>query len=384
MTIELMTFHPNDVLFFRDLRSAELGSILDGIYPLPSVFFGAIRSLILHSSGVEPSDYVKQSRSEKLSDTVAPLVDIIGEATPEPVKGTLSIKGPFLYLSNRLYFQAPTNLFQNEDGTYTLGVPGENSILNDLGTTNIRPILTDEKRDEVKAEKSWISLNKLLELCLNMSPGLCSLSVLPESEIWISEPRYGHEREEQSHTVKDERLYQVNTRRFKSDDSSYAAMVTGMDLSTVAHYKNFPIGGKHHMVSIQHEAWSGLSSDVAKKIKKSINDSGRFFIYLATPSIFDKGWFPSPDKMFGLYPIGAALQKSTHMAGWDYAKGRAKALRRLAPAGSVYFYEIDDNQIVDDLVDCYLLNKSVSDGSSGLQRAGFGQTLIGSWEQQRS
>ena len=79
------------------------------------------------------------------------------------------------------------------------------------------------------------------------------------------------------------------------------------------------------------------------------------------------------------------MERWRAVSGWNLEKGKRgpKAIRRLVPAGSVYFFELKDGNPAD-LAKLWL--KSVSDkGQDGQDRRdGFGLAMWGIWDQSKA
>lgn len=111
------------------------------------------------------------------------------------------------------------------------------------------------------------------------------------------------------------------------------------------------------------------------------NLSGKYFkLYLATPAIFSQGWKPTSWFDVMKYPnlkitlLTAATGKYQPLGGWDMKKRSPKRLYRAVPAGSVYYFQLEQGGL-DDVLDCFH-GKSVSD-VEGYQQQGFGITYVG-------
>nr|UXE44330.1 hypothetical protein Hi04_10k_c2089_00018 [uncultured bacterium] len=100
----------------------------------------------------------------------------------------------------------------------------------------------------------------------------------------------------------------------------------------------------------------------SEELKKRLRDSGRVRMVLATPAVFELGWLPqwldattkigAPPGIEGdvqLKLVAACVPRRQAISGWDYSKreegnskkpGGPKPVRWLAPAGSVYFFEV--------------------------------------------
>lgn len=123
----------------------------------------------------------------------------------------------------------------------------------------------------------------------------------------------------------------------------------------------------------EHVNWPQAPQDLreAKKIR----------LLLVTPAAFDEGWKPGwlkdgivPDTDVKLKLVAASVPRAMPLSGWDLrAKTRGpKATRMLAPAGSVYFCEVESGNVAD------LWMKPVSDREQD-RRDGFGIVICGAW-----
>jgi len=109
---------------------------------------------------------------------------------------------------------------------------------------------------------------------------------------------------------------------------------------------------------------------------------------LATPGIFSRGWRPGwlDDSFCGQIPgtglkvrlLGACVEQWRPISGWGLEKGSAgpKPVRRMVPAGSVYFFEVLHGT-ASCLPDVWL--KSVCDEMQD-RKDGFGLALWGIWD----
>jgi len=155
--------------------------------------------------------------------------------------------------------------------------------------------------------------------------------------------------------------------------------------------------------SVRMAARSGIWPEIPKEVDTALKNLGpgdRFCLVLATPAIFSGGWRPgglietteNHKTIFrGTLPgldsvdiklLAAAVGRWVAYSGWDMEPqprgsrtmfGRPRAVRRLAPAGSVYWFELV-NDPPADLGKLWLA--PVSDDPQD-RRDGFGLALIG-------
>lgn len=153
------------------------------------------------------------------------------------------------------------------------------------------------------------------------------------------------------------------------------------------------IGGERRLARWKayetQDGWS-FPSDLASKLTGK-----KVRMVLATPAIFSDGWKPgwlkgwpegkSPDywpKDMKLKLISACTDRWKPISGWSLEKRRQgqrhKPIRRLVPAGSVYFFEIDGDGDAAALAESLWL-KSVCDEDQD-RRDGFGLALWSIWD----
>ncbi|RRD04532.1 type III-B CRISPR module-associated protein Cmr3 [Arachnia propionica] len=101
---------------------------------------------------------------------------------------------------------------------------------------------------------------------------------------------------------------------------------------------------------------------------------------LTTPAVFTNGWRPqwllsdSPLAAAGPRLVAAAVGAPMALSGWDHETRGPKPARRLAPAGSVHFIQLDRPLSHDELSSLWL--SSISDNEQD-RRDGFGVALWG-------
>lgn len=161
-----------------------------------------------------------------------------------------------------------------------------------------------------------------------------------------------------------------------------------------------PLGGERRLVHWQTASQNPAGWACPKLVLvglAKLSSSPRKFVrlILATPAIFRDGWKPAwlratttsagqtqfvgriPDTQVTVRLISACVGRWQPISGWGYEHGRigAKPVRRMVPAGSVYFLEVVEGDVAT-LADRWL--ESVSDNEQD-RRDGFGLALWGSW-----
>lgn len=148
-----------------------------------------------------------------------------------------------------------------------------------------------------------------------------------------------------------------------------------------------PLGGERRLA----EVWTAEADKGFWEVPKGLSWAGKkgLRMVLATPAVFERGWLPGwlrekDGNLIGTIPgsgvsvrlVSAVVGRWKPLSGWSYEKGRngPKPLRRMVPAGSVYFFEVLEGGA--GIADLWLHSvcDCVQDG-----RDGFGLALWGFW-----
>ncbi|MDR0123015.1 type III-B CRISPR module-associated protein Cmr3 [Bacillus pumilus] len=202
-----------------------------------------------------------------------------------------------------------------------------------------------------------------------------------------------------SKRAKDQHLFSTESLLFPDDFKLEA----GIDLSTEEseELKPFsgihPIGGERRLAHIEdrphvyQQNWTCPDA-----IKESLKNKPYVRMILATPAYFSKGWQPGwldeqlmskPlfDTNVRLKLVWASVPYWQPISGWSLAnkdKGREKAIRRLVPAGSVYFFTVEEGDPAELAEKMWL--QSVSDRNRRKEafdrEDGCGLALWGTWK----
>lgn len=145
-----------------------------------------------------------------------------------------------------------------------------------------------------------------------------------------------------------------------------------------------PLGGERKLAcwkTSRTKLWSCPDRLVA-----SLAAAKRVRMVLATPAIFSRGWKPGwlDDDLTGKPPgtdvalrlVGVSIRRWQAVSGWSLAEPRGpKAIRRMVPAGGVYFFEVASGSAAS--LDKWWL-EPVSDAPQE-RRDGFGLAAWGIW-----
>jgi CRISPR-associated protein Cmr3 len=149
-------------------------------------------------------------------------------------------------------------------------------------------------------------------------------------------------------------------------------------------------GGERRLAALECVSDS-LWQTCPNELQATLNKACCLRLVLATPALFSGGWKPGwlDEQFVGAPPgiggtrlklIGAAVRRREAVSGWDYETCKPKAVRWLAPAGSVYFFEVVKGDALALAEATWL--QSVSDEEQD-QRDGYGLALWGTWNRNK-
>ena len=215
-------------------------------------------------------------------------------------------------------------------------------------------------------------------------------------------------RDERTHTAidpetyqaKDQQLFTIHSLVFpegvrllaavEMDDSGLRAWPSGFP---AVH----PLGGERRLAFVQEVETRPQQWTCPEAIVQAVDGAEYIRMVLATPAYFTKGWRPgwldenlmtkttfSADVQLQL--VWACVSRWQPISGWKVVKGAGgeKAVRRMAPAGSVYFFKVVKGNPRSLVEQKWLI--SVSDENrrkdSFDHEDGFGLALWGTWQPQ--
>lgn len=149
------------------------------------------------------------------------------------------------------------------------------------------------------------------------------------------------------------------------------------------------LGGERRIVNWRETANFLPDCPVTDEIKTK----KRCRLILATPAHFKNGFLPEYlESEFKAKVEAVALHRYQTVSGWDYAavnadgrRGAPKPTRRLVPAGSVYFLNLENVGNIEQFIKAVWL-QAISDddeppaGKDQSRKDGFGIALLGAWD----
>ncbi len=174
-------------------------------------------------------------------------------------------------------------------------------------------------------------------------------------------------------------------RRNLSDDPRALSAVRALALAVETGAGAEPgiafLGGERRVVRWRRAP--GVLPTCPAEVRAAIMEQRACRLILITAACFGAGWRPTLPLAAALnVPVtlaGAAVPRYQTVSGWDYARRQPKPTRRLAPAGSVYFLKLpDDDAAIEQFIDAVWL-QPVSDNTQD-RLDGFGLAVLGAWD----
>ena len=355
---------PNDTFFFRDGRPFTKGQESEGYSietPFPSTVMGALRTAYIAFCG----DMAQFANEEMKPD--------IG--TKESLDGaSIQLKGVFLGRSDgALYYPTPRDLVSEKKSDsatlYPLSMESNGSGFSSNSKSELCNLLTwNNSKMQVEHAGGYISCDTLRKYLLGETSGLTSENSVPI----IDEPKVGITRSHDTLATDEGMLYRINMKRFSDSECGFVVDVEGVDQLPPSGL--IKLGGEGKGFTYKETSQKPdphLDHDWAT-LRKKVDASRKFKIYLATHAIFDDGWLPKC--LHGdIELITAAVGNYVTVGGWDIAGRSPKKAYRAVPAGSVYYFRLMDSADVDTILDC-LHYKNIGDHRT---QEGFGLAYVG-------
>lgn len=347
---------PLDVLFLRGNKLfGDAGSFGEALIPpWPSVAAGALRSRMLADAGVDLAAFAR------------------GEVE-HPALGSPKKPGAFavaaFHVARRaaggrieLLLPPPADLVitENEAKQVTVralkptALPAEAGILSSAPLP-LLPVLAEESRSK-PAGGYWLKESGWRKYLRGEAPAAQDL--VKSSELWSLDHRVGVGLDPALRRAEDGKLFSMQAVALKPG-IGFVACVSGATPPTSGTVR---FGGDGRAAAVHAAQLDWPEPDYAQIVAKR-----RCRLVLVSPGIFGtplppegggpgvrEGWLPTGamknaegNYRFDLHGVrgrivAAAVPRAEVVSGWDLAQWQPKAAQRAAPAGSVYWLELDD------------------------------------------
>jgi CRISPR-associated protein Cmr3 len=363
----------NDTFFFRDGRPFTKGEQSEGYSifpPFPSTVMGALRTAWIAENGGLAKFLAGDMKS------VIGVKDSLDGAS-------IRIRGVFLGNRNdNLYFPTPRDLVSQKKSEDAELRPLYIERNPDFRSNSKLPALLmwNDSSKQVEHSGGWISCDTLRKYLLGNNQHLFA----EKSNFVIDEPKVGITRSLSTLTSEEGMLYRINMKRFSDSKFGFVVDVEGID--SLPKNGLIKLGGEGKTFFYSRSALNPnpISDADQEQIEARIQETQMFKLYFATPAIFNQGWLP-PGALHRDNPtwrvsattqielVTAAVGNYVTVGGWDVAAKAPKSAYRAVPAGSVYYFKLNDGASAADVFD-FFHYKNHSDHRS---QEGFGLAYVG-------
>ncbi|MDR1649655.1 MAG: type III-B CRISPR module-associated protein Cmr3 [Synergistaceae bacterium] len=313
----------------------------------------------------------------------------------------IKIRGPFLECEGRLFFPRPRDFLKSDTAEYALRPQAcrESDGGADMPLDLLPAVMRPEPEEDFKPNflpafwscelmARWLAEDRLTEDDRNfeLPPSDCLKGPGKDERVHVGiNPETG--------TSEDSLLFSTVGLDFKVKRGIHKEILqtrVALEAEADGEYaeiiRNLPplhtLGGERRLAE-----WRAAEEPVGWTAPR-MPDASRLRMVLATPALFSRGWLPGwidretregtiPGTSVGVRLVSAVVGRWMPISGWTYGREYygPKPLRRMAPAGSVYFFE----RLGDAPVDWETLwLRSVCDREQD-RKDGFGAALWGVW-----
>ncbi|HHW39902.1 MAG TPA: hypothetical protein GXX19_01880 [Syntrophomonadaceae bacterium] len=366
MNWQRWTFRALDTCFFRNsspFNSGEGGyTTTRTIFP-PTMFTiqGAIRTSLALERGWLPGE-------ERLWPKELGGPNDLGE---------LKLRGPYLCFEDQPYFSMPLLLLE-KDGDFTRLLPGE-QVECDLGYVSL-PVPQRPIEGAKVPEGCYISRDGLAAVLEGGTP--TKKDTKRSDELWVEESRIGLERQDTTRTALEGHLYNCVHIRPRPKVKLVVFVLGIPGKWQVSNQRILSLGGESRLAAVEVEA-----GEPAQLLPPPPHLTGgqdgklRFTVTLITPGCY--GELEDVERVICEGPpgvpgrcISACIGKVQQIGGWDLLNRQPRSLISVVPPGSTWFYE-GDPQYAEEIT------KLHGQCLSSREAYGFGQIVIGKWEEEK-
>ena len=353
MTTNYFFVEPLDVLMIRGNKTfGGAGQHGEAVMPpWPSLFAGAFRSALLGDDADKLSRFVSIGTDRHISeeDRRACMRDALGDALFATL-GTPTEPGDF-----RITW---VSLASASNGIQpVMPLPADLAAFSDAGVPQMVS-LQPAQRPVGIAASGELSLTAFLRVGKQVKPeggrwlygmgivdhltGILPKATLNTSDLFKRETRLGIAMNSESRTAENGAIYTTEAISFR-DGAGFLVGIAG-DHGQLPKEGLLRLGGDGKGARYRRE-------DFVPPAAPDLELDGRFRLILATPGIFSGGWLPErvskqADGSYHLIGDGftarlvcTSVARHDVISGWDLANWQPKTAQRVAPAGSVYWFE---------------------------------------------
>ncbi len=414
---------PLDVLLFRESKPFSAGENFRAagrFPPSPLPLVGALRSRALAHLNVDLQAYGRCARE------CGPFDAFSRVGTPNSL-APLEAMGPFLVTDNQgVCLPWPKDLLrEGEDGrakssnvvflkpkaagiSWPVESFGKDTPLQNLTAAIVAAGMEAPAGGFMKGEHFFMTY--LTEGVGDSSP---PIEYVSQSDVAVSEARMGITLSN-GRTAEEGRIYSVAFTRMQEKASFYLQLrdtqEEGCEKDLLPENGFLSLGGEARAAYfnvLNEDDDENLPEFLRREVMDALKDElienlagrRRFKLYLLTPAIFCQGWLPDGvDGSFFTWQaasgvtaklVASAVGKPDDVGGWDLVNNAPRPLYRAAPAGSVYFFEAEEDFTQESAAallqqlhfQSIMRPQANSDSFPRFCRdAGFGLAAVGVWD----
>jgi CRISPR-associated protein Cmr3 len=378
-----LEIEPYDVVLFRDARPfgvATASGSASGLFPPPpSVVYGAVRTAAYRAHGA----VLRRDGAPEVPEDVAA---VWGDASTH---GMVHLRGPLpACTAGEVFWPTPATILRQKHGTaLVVTTPPARAVFTaSSASANLRPAWCPVAGVQVPAGGYLTTTGLSAYLSGSVPP---TESHRAEDALVTLEPRNGIALEGSLRTVSTGALFTMGFRRLR-EAIVIVGWIEGDEGKPLPDEGALRLGQDGKLARFRMRQTS--SGDFPPCLRAA---NPRFLVYLATSALFAQGWLPSwidPATLttrradFRARLVSVAMDRPRVLGGWDLAQRRPRALRRLAPAGAVYFFECDTTNDAEAAIDALhgqCISEEAGDGDAAMPEAapsmGFGFCMTGVW-----
>lgn len=357
-TLELKAL---DTLFFKDGKPFSMGeeAWAQGVFPpYPSVIFGALNSIFLADG--------------------ANLKKLDGVTKADDLNTGLIVSGYLPALNSEPTFPVPCDMYAlkgslNGRGNILNCIKKPRELISDYDCEYLLQTAQTVKAEELQG-KAVLDLDNFNQW---LKDDVSEISIHLLNQYLTDEPKVGIGRDFNTRTTTTTKglLYRVAMKRLHGK--------TGK-LSFIVKYSGFDLTNGISRFGAENKAIEYIKTDFPDVPCLVTTNDKCFKIYMATPAVFEEGYYP---KLWfqenGLNLLAAAIGRVHHIGGFDIIARKPKPMHKAVPAGTVYYVEITDPSkatgIQNKLHGRSIYNLAPEENAYKIQyqKQGFGLTYIG-------
>lgn len=396
----LVYLEPLDTWFFGETRGfgPDGHSYAASGLPTGLTLYGALGSRVLARHQVSLREFTRGEAAPSNGERLAQLQEKLGPYRKDLDSELYRLQGPWLAVRQGgkplVVFPPPANLYVAGRTQVVAALPADGlggrrwDLERDF--PQLRPLHLPKAngQEPFKPCTALLHQNMLASFLRGDLTTWLTSRRQEQDRFFQGETRSGNHIPSGSWTVGEGFLF--FTRHLRFQDQVAGSVYQGAGLALIAQQLTpddlgeeiLYLGGEQRRARLH--CWEQADKLVPEDVRvlQAIKERKRFFFYLATPAFFHCGWqrhsWPLPE---GAVLVAAAINKPKGLSGWDrdgdHAGGRPRPFYRLAPAGSVYFFEAPDwtEENFQTMYQTWHCGCSLSERYP----AGLGVTLVGAW-----